>query len=59
MEQKKDLRGLGHMERTGSEGILGRAGTDDNTCAAEVGKYIVDMLMCFHEQLLNGLSQIT
>jgi len=43
MEQKKDLRGLGHMERAGSEGMLGRAGTDDNTCAAEVGKYIVDV----------------
>jgi len=31
------------MERAGSEGMLGRAGTNDNTCAAEVGKYIVDV----------------
>jgi len=30
------------MERAGSEGMLGRAGTDDNTCAAEVGN-IVDV----------------
>ena len=46
MEQKKDLRGLGHMERTGSGGMLGRAGTADNTCAAEVGKYIADVFLC-------------
>ena len=31
------------MERTGSGGMLGRAGTVDNTCAAEVGKYIADV----------------
>jgi hypothetical protein len=60
IEQKRDLRGLGQIAKTGSGGMFGRVGIVTSLLAAEVGKYIVGFRTGEYEkiEIFSGSSSL-